>query len=106
MILMTLKIMAPPQSRNEILRTLNSVLGPTQSEPGCLTCKMYQDIENAAVLTLVEEWDSQSDLDRYLQSEDFRKILAVMDMSSQHPEITFNTISETTGMEAIIAVRG
>jgi len=54
----------------------------------------------------VEEWESQADLDKHIRTDDFRKILAVMDISNEPPEIKFNTVSKTVGMEFIERIRG
>lgn len=106
MIIATLRIVVPPEKRDAVLQTLRSLLGPTQVQPGCISCQVHQDIENENALTLVEEWESQAELDRHIRSEEYRKVLAVMDMSSKPPEIKFNTVSSTAGMETVVAGRG
>jgi quinol monooxygenase YgiN len=105
MIMSTLRIVVPPAKRNEVVRTLNSLLGPTQVQPGCISCRIYSEVEDKNVLILLEEWNSQADVDRHLRSNDYKKVLAVMDMSNTQPEIKFNTISDTKGMETIEAAR-
>jgi quinol monooxygenase YgiN len=105
MIMSTLRIVAPPAKRNEVVRTLNSLLGPTRVQPGCVNCRVYSEIEDKNVLILLEEWSSQADLDRHLGSNDYKKVLALMDMSNTQPEIKFNTVSDTKGIEAIEVAR-
>jgi quinol monooxygenase YgiN len=105
MIISTLRIVVPPAKRNEVVRTLNSLLGPTRVQPGCISCRIYSEVEDNNVLILLEEWDSQADVDRHLRSDHYKKVLAVMDMSNIQPEIKFNTISNTKGMEAIEVAR-
>lgn len=107
MIIATLRIVTSPEKHQEILQTLRSVLGPTQVQPGCISCRVYaHDVENENALILLEEWKTQEDLERHLGSDDYRRILAAMDLASTAPEITFNTVSHTQGMEVIHAVRG
>ena len=106
MIIVTLRIVVPPERRDEVLKTLRLFLGPTGVQPGCISCRFCQDIENENALTLVEEWESQADLDTHIRTDDFRKILAVMDISNEPPEIKFNTVSKTAGMEVMERVRG
>ena len=105
MIMSTLRIVAPPAKRDEVVRTLNSLLGPTRVQPGCVNCRIYSEIDDKSALILLEEWNSQADLDRHLRSDHYRKVLALMDMSNTQPEIKFNTISDTKGIEAIEAAR-
>ncbi len=105
MIVVTLRILAPPERRDEIVHTLRALVEPTAIRRGNISCRLYQEIEDENALTLIEEWESQADVDNHIRSDDFRKILAVMDMSSEPPEIGFNRISETAGMEKVRSVR-
>jgi hypothetical protein len=40
------------------------------------------------------------------QSEHFCNVLAVMDLGCEPPEIEFDTVSQTQGMELVQALRG
>ena len=106
MITVTLDITASPEKRGEILDILRSFLEPTRVQPGCISCRLYQDLENQNVIAYEEMWQTQADLDRHICSDNYRNILFVMEMSSESPEIKFNTISHSTGMESIEALRG
>ena len=105
MIMSSLCIVVPSAKRNEVVRTLNSLLGPTRAQPGCISCHIYSEVDDQNALILLEEWNSQADVDRHLRSNHYKKVLAIMDMSNTQPEIKFNTISDTKGMEAIEAAR-
>ena len=104
-ILARIRVVVPTSKREEVVRTLRSMLGPTEVEPGCLSCRFYQDIQDESVLNYVEEWRSKEDLLRHLRSEQYRKLLAVVDTSQEEPEIRFDTISQTEGIEAIRSAR-
>ena len=103
MITFTLRIVAPPEKRDDILTAVRSLLGPTQVGSGCISCRFYQEIDNANALVLAQEWASKADLDRHIRSEEYRNILALMDISSEAPEIAFSTIAGTVGIEVIEA---
>ena len=104
-ILSTLRVTVPSGRRKEVLDLLKFLIGPMCHQPGCLSCRAYQDIDNPNRLTLVEEWESHEDLENHIGSDDYMKQLSLMDISSEKPEIVFHTVSETRGMEVIIAVR-
>jgi quinol monooxygenase YgiN len=53
----------------------------------------------------VEQWKTQEALDKHISSDDFRRILAVLDLSVGPPEVKFVTASHTTGMELIEELR-
>ena len=55
---------------------------------------------------LVEEpWKSGEDLERHLRAEEFRKVLLVVEMAVEPPEIRFDAISQSTGFETIEKAR-
>lgn len=104
-ILARLRVVIPTEKRSDVVHTLRSLLEPTEVEPGCIRCHFYQDVQDENILNFVEEWQSKEDLDRHLRSDQYRKLLAVVDMSREQPEIRFDTITHTEGMEAIRAAR-
>ena len=101
MIMVTLRIVAPLQKRDAVLRTMRSLLGPIRVKPGCISCCCYQDLENDNALTIVEEWRSQQDLFRHVHSREYKKIITLIESSSEDPEIKYNVVSETWGIEKI-----
>ena len=106
MISATLRIVTPLQQRKRIMEILHSIREPIKLEPGCIGLNIHQDIDNKNVITLEEIWQSQKDLERHIRSECYRSILTLMDMSSKTPEIRFNTIAYSAGIEVVQAIRG
>lgn len=105
MVTATFRIVVHPERKDEVLKTLRPLIGPTEVQRGCISCRIQQDVDNANILTVVERWDSQEDLNRHIASDDFRRILAVLDLSIKPPEIRFDGVSHTAGIELIEAVR-
>lgn len=88
-----------------MLAALRSMLGRTRIIPGCRCFHLSQDVENPNVLTVVEEWETESDLVRHLRSEDYRRLMQLAEMSVDPPQIEFNFVSETRGIAAIEEIR-
>ena len=105
MIQASLRIVAPPERRDEIVQTFRSLLEPTGVKRGCLGCRLYQDVTDDNALTYVEEWETREDFERHLRSDQYRKHLALIDLSTSPPELRFYTISETCGLEYLASVR-
>ncbi len=105
MIQASLRLVAPAERRDEIVQTFRSLVGPTEVKGGCLGCRFYQDVADENALTYVEDWQTQEDLQPHLRSEQYRKLLALIDLSTAPPELRFHTISETSGIEYLAAVR-
>jgi len=106
MVISTLRIVTAPRSRAGVIRALATQLGPTRVQQGCSRCDLYQDLENGDVITLVEEWESQAALGLRLGSEEYRSVLAAIELSREQPMIHFDTIIQRAGLEVIVAARG
>ena len=57
-------------------------------------------------VTWMEEWRTENDLKRHLRSPQYRKILIALDMADAEPEVRFDTVVETAGMQLIAEARG
>jgi len=73
---------------------------------GCLGCHIYVDAQEDDVLMVEETWRSAEELEHHLRSGEYRNVLVIMEMSLKHPEVQFNTVSTTTGIETIEKARG
>ena len=51
-------------------------------------------------------WRSDEELNLHLRSDDYRNLLLVLEMALKEPEIRFDTISSSTGIETIEKARG
>ena len=105
MILATVRIVIPPSKRKEALQILRLTANESRIHPGCLSCRIYVDIEENNVLMFEERWGSQEDLERHLCSDAYYKVLLVMEMATKHPEVNFSEIAHTTGMEMVEKLR-
>jgi quinol monooxygenase YgiN len=105
MIVSTLRMTSTPERRGAVLHAIRSTLGPTAVQPGFLGWRLYHDIGDANAITFAAEWRSQEDLDRHLRSAQYTTVLAVMEMSTERPELTFRTVTHTAGIETVIAAR-
>ena len=74
-------------------------------ETGCLGCHIYGDLQEENVLILEEIWRAEEDLELHLRSDEYRNLLLVMEMALKQPEIRFDTISSSTGIETIEKAR-
>jgi hypothetical protein len=54
---------------------------------------------------LEEMWAGETALHKHLRSADFRNVLLVVEMASEPPEIRFDRISSSTGLNTIGEVR-
>jgi quinol monooxygenase YgiN len=77
----------------------------TRAEPGCISCRIYRDVQQEHTIMLEELWTTHRELEQHLRSPGYQRVLLVVEMSKGQPEIRFNTISHTSGFEAIAEAR-
>lgn len=103
--IVTLRIQVPRDQRQSFLDAARRVVGPTAVQPGCISCRFYQDLNDPDALFLVEEWETRKELEEHINSGEYRIVMSLLDMSAQPPEFKLSTISKTEGLEALEAVR-
>jgi len=100
-ILATLRMIVRPEKRNDLLKTLKGMLEPARVERGCLNYRLYEDTENNNAFVLLEQWATQEDLERHLSTDNQRRLLELTDLLSEKPELLFNTVLHTQGIDLI-----
>jgi len=93
------------KKRKEARLILGTMITQTQFAEGCISCRLYQDVQTRGVFMLKEIWTSEHSLYRHLQSENFRKVLLVIEMAVEAPEIRFDQILRSTGISTIKKAR-
>ncbi len=105
MVKSTIKFTASKEQRPELLRILRPLVDPTQSLRGCVECFLSVDVRDESRIWFITTWSNREDLDRYIRSEMFLSVLTAMDLCSRPPEVAFEDISSTQGIEYIKEVR-
>ena len=105
MIQATIRMTISPQKRGEALKILRSIAEQCRDYPGCIRAHIYGDLQEKNVLMLEEVWRAEEDLDVHIRSEEYRNLLLVLEMATKQPEIRFDTITSSTGIETIEKVR-
>ena len=105
MINATLRILPLPERRAEVLEIFQAIQGPVLAQPGCAACSIYEEQGPERAVMLVENWETREALERHLRSEAYRLILGAMELSDGQPEVRFDHVSTTEGMELITRTR-
>jgi quinol monooxygenase YgiN len=105
MIQATIRMRIPPKKSGEVLKILRSVSELCRDDPGCLGCYIYEDLQEKNVIMFEEMWRSEEGLERHLRSDEYRNLLLILEMGLKEPEIRFDTISSSTGIETIEKAR-
>jgi quinol monooxygenase YgiN len=100
-----LSLILPEERREEGLAVLRWLVSQTRAQPGCLSCHALQQVDSSAVFFLEEVWASKSDLERYVASDDYRRVLSLMEMSAETPTFHCYVLAQSFGLEEVVAAR-
>jgi quinol monooxygenase YgiN len=101
----TIRVIIAAKQRKEALMILGSMIEQTKLEEGCISCRLYQDVQEERALMLQELWTSEKDLQRHLRSDKFHTVLLVVEMAAEPPEIRFESVAQSGGVEVIEQAR-
>ena len=102
----TIRMILPRQRREDALRVLGSLVGPVRSQPGCTGTDLMTDARDDRSLVWMSRWRARPDLERHLRSGHFRRILAVLDLAAEAPQVSFECGDEVRGIDLIAEVLG
>jgi len=105
MIIGTVRILPPPDRHAAVLEVLQSVQGPVRAQPGCAACDIFDEQGPEAAIVLLERWESDEALESHLRSDLYRRVLAAVELSGSQPDIRFEHVSSTEGIELIERLR-
>src|SRR5262245_38945377 len=90
------------RAAQDLLEALRFLVLGTRLEPGCLGCSAWTDPDGT--VRYVEEWASEADMRQRVLSDRFTSLLAVME-SGQDPQLQFDFVTTTRGLDYIAEVR-
>jgi quinol monooxygenase YgiN len=105
MIHATIRMTIPPQKSDAVLGILRSVLEQCGDNPQCLSSHLYRDLQENNVLMLEQIWSTEEDLNYHIRSDEYRNLLLALELAVKRPEIRFNVISSSSGIETIEKAR-
>jgi quinol monooxygenase YgiN len=70
------KLQARAGKEEALRKLIEPAIERTRKEKGCRRYSVMQDRQNPAVITLLEEWDTEADLDTHLTLPHLQKIFA------------------------------
>lgn len=77
-----IKVVAKSKVKSEKLETVlalyEELVSDTRKEDGCIVYELYQDVQDATVVTMIEEWEDQASLDRHMKTEHFLRIVPMV----------------------------
>jgi quinol monooxygenase YgiN len=97
----TLRIQPAPERRADVLEVFRTIQGPVKAQPGCLSCHIYEEQDPQQAIVLVERWESEEALQTHIRSHAYRRVLEAIELSGAPPEVRFDYVTASEGMELI-----
>jgi hypothetical protein len=77
----------------------------TRLENGCLGCSLRTEEDEKLIVQYQEEWATEDDLRRRVRSNRFTSLLGLLETASEPPQVQFDFVTTTSGLEYVAAVR-
>ena len=97
----TIRMMIPLNKQSEAIDILGSVRAQTEFEPGCNSMRIYRDVDEVRAVMVEELWAKEDALRQHMKSDAYSRILLVIEMAEEPPEIRYETVASSSGVEAI-----
>jgi quinol monooxygenase YgiN len=94
-----------PDRRAEVLEALRSIQEPALAQPGCAACHICEEQEPERAIVLVQRWESEAAIRAHIRSDMYDRVLGALDLSSGPPEIRFDHVVLTEGIQFIERAR-
>lgn len=105
MIHSTIRMEMELKKRDEVLQVLLPIAKRARNKVGCISYSVYKSIEDESQILIEQFWRNDDDLQSHLRSQDYQRLLLIIEMALKKPEIRFNAILSTTGVETIERAR-
>jgi quinol monooxygenase YgiN len=105
MVVGMLRIPLGPDRHAEVLEVLRSIQGRVLAQPGCKAFHIYEEQDPDSAVVLVERWESKAALEAHIRSMSYRRILDAIELAGGPPELSFDVVSTSEGMELVERLR-
>ncbi len=79
--------------------------GAVALESSCHHVRIYREANESEAIMIEEVWTDEKGLNHHLKSDAYRRILLVIEMATAAPEIRFDKIIQSSGIETIEKAR-
>lgn len=90
---------AHPEKRDEFLQTMNSLQCGLKQETGFLKSSFFHDMSDLNVFHLVEEWETNDSMERYIRSERFSILMGALKVLCVESEVRYHISSDKLGVK-------
>jgi quinol monooxygenase YgiN len=102
---MTIEWFVPLGQTRPITNALQSLAAETRPTRGCIGCSVMTDIGNRGTVRYTEEWLTEDDLRDRVRSDEFCRLVSLIEDAMQPPHVEFMLATQTRGLDFVQEVR-
>ena len=102
---MTVEWFVPIGQARSITSALNSLMVETRTARGCVRCSVSTGMSDRGTVRYTEEWQTEADLRRHLESHVFTSLASLIDDATDPPRVEFMLPGGTRGLDFLEDVR-
>jgi quinol monooxygenase YgiN len=103
MVRMTLTLKSTARSAKDLVDAFRFLMVTTRLEPGCIRCSAWSEPDST--VHYLEEWKTEGDMRRRVQSQPFTSVLGLVESVREPPHVQFDFVSSIRGLDYIEEVR-
>jgi quinol monooxygenase YgiN len=100
---LTVVLRASARDAPALLDALRFTMRTTRLERGCAGCTV--GVEPDSSIHYEEEWTTESDMRRRIQSDAFVSLLNVIESAQEPPRVQFDFLTASRGLDYVMEVR-
>lgn len=97
----TIRMLIPLNKQIEAIEILQTVCAQIQFNPNCISTHLYRGVDDGRAVMIEERWTCDEHVIQHLRSDIYRRILLVIEMAEEPPEIFFDVVERSAGIEKI-----
>ncbi len=103
MVRLTVMLKSSARGAPDLVEAFRFLMVSTRLDPGCLGCSVWAEPDST--VHYLEEWKTEADIRRRVQSERFTSVLSILESVHDPPHVQFDFVSTTRGLDYVEEVR-
>ena len=102
MILVVGRVKTDDANRAELVRIGQTVAAASRTEAGCISYRLYEDMELVNEFVFIEEWEDDEALQRHFATSHIREFMRAIPATLVAPsDVKFHTVASTADLAEV-----
>ena len=99
------KLKTAPERKKDLFEALQFIQRQVQLKQECMSCRIFKAIDDQTVFLYIEQWKTRDAMEYHIKSSLYSKVLAIMELATIPPEISFHHIKSSESIDLISRLR-